>query len=286
MTTHAVNSILARCLLEAEFLARLGSDRPAALGGYALDGGTRDELLAMDIAPVRKLAGFIVKVQNNHLWGPMPDTRALLKYYGVELQTFLGYQRTHHKLRAAGAPQRVKVTAFMRYLGARIRAGAFADCPGLPEVFLHERCLWEVGDGFSGAGRPGAGPDGDPPAGPRGPDGPECLRPAVRGALRVGRYRIDPFEVDRLLAEGRFAPGALAPSPCVLGYWRGPLEDRTRLLRLDTWSAAMLQLADGRRTVATITEELRGPGRAGVRTEDVGGFFEGAARLGVVRLAP
>jgi len=110
MTTDVVNTIVARCLLEPGYLERFERDPRAEVAHLDLDESARHELSSLDCRRVRRFGGFISKVQHNDLWDSFPYTRALLKLYGAELDTFAAYRGQHLELVRAGRPSRERRT--------------------------------------------------------------------------------------------------------------------------------------------------------------------------------
>src|SRR6266550_4698035 len=114
MTTDVVNTIVARCLLEPYYLERFERDPRAEVAHLELDEPLRQELSSLDCQRVRRFGGFISKVQHNDLWDQFPYTRALLKFYGAELDTFAAYRGQHLSLGRAGRPSReTKIRSFL-----------------------------------------------------------------------------------------------------------------------------------------------------------------------------
>lgn len=273
--TAAVESVLARCLLDADFLRAVGSDPAAALAGYDLDERTRRELVSLDVAKVRNFAGFVTKVQHNYLWDPMPFTRALLKHHGVEIELFAEYHARHLELRAQGASRAAKIDSFLDFVAAWVRADAH---PGLREVLLHERIQWEL-ESLDAA------PGPKPTSSPGRPLPPFCeLVPRVRGPVRIARFELSPFEIVDQLSNGRFDPTSLSAWSGTLAYWADPASERMRILEVDDLTAALVSEADGRRSVRGVVSRVGGRPADDELVDRVRPVFEGAVDVGLLAL--
>lgn len=278
--THApVDSIIARCLLDAEFLARLASDPGAALAAYDLDEHARRDFESLDVGSVRSFAGFVTKVQHNDLWEWFPGTRSLLKSYGIEIETFAAYHPHHLRLRARRAPRDEKIAAFLDFLEARLAAAPPARYRGLRDLLVHERLQWEVRQEVAAAGV-GMVENGSGGRGGRF----DRLVPTVRGALRVGVFEISPFAIVTQLAASRFDPSELEVRPHCLVYWADPEAGELRVLEVDDLTAALVEEVDGCRSVGAVVR--RATRRLGLEAlpSRFRPVFEAAAARGLIEL--
>jgi hypothetical protein len=250
MSNAAVTSVIARCLLDATFLEHMAADPRAALSECALDERTRFALETLDIAQVRRFAGFIVKVQHSFLWESFPWTVKLLQAYGIELEVFASYLAQHQRLRRSpGLSRREKLAAFAAFLRGLLNEGPGTRWAALLDVLTHEQAEWEIRTAL--ADEPAERPQ---PCAPLAPDSREFLRqvPVVRGALRIARFSYDPCEIIALLAAGAPIPDRLAPQPCCLAYWGDVATQELRVLELDALSAVLLAQVNGRRSLRTV----------------------------------
>jgi hypothetical protein len=270
--TAAVESVLARCLLDADFLGAVSSDPAAALAGYDLDERTRGDLEALDFSKVRKFAGFITKVQHNYLWDPMPFTRALLKHHGVEIELFAAYHARHLELREEGASRPAKISSFLEFAQAFVTE---RDYPGLREILLHERIRWEL----ESLPPTGTVPDARVDPGPLGK-----LVPHARGRVRVARFELSPLAIEQQLASGRFEPSELSAGKRDLAYWSDPGSEQLRILEIDELTAALVSEVDGKRSVRAVVARVAGRAADDETAERVRPVFEGLADAGLLAL--
>jgi hypothetical protein len=278
VTPAAGDSIIARCLLDPEFLSRVSSDPATALAAYPLDERTRRDFEAFDFGSVRSFAGFITKVQHNDLWESIPGTRSVLKYYGVEIETFAAYHPHHLRLRARRITRDEKVAAFLDFLEARLAREPSRRYPGLRDILVHERLQWEIRTALT-AGVDGVGEASDGRGGRF-----ERLVPVIRGALRVGSFEISPSAIASQLAAGRFEPSELRARRHCLAYWGDPEARELHVLEVDELTAVLLAEVDGCRSAGAVVRRVArrlGVDAVSSRFQPV---FESAAAHGLLEL--
>jgi hypothetical protein len=283
-----VNAILARCLMDADFLDGVRRDPEKHLRQYDLAAETRLEFLQLDWTRLYNFAGFVTKVQHNQLWQTMPYTRALLKYYRIEIEIFAAYRRTHLRLRAA---TRVnpddKIRSFIEFIDSYLASHNPDAFPGLRDIVCHERILWESELILN---RPEHDPDNGQPTKVSftslEPVELGIVVPIVRGALNVRRYRYDPALIVARLNQGSFAQDAIPRRVRWLGYWADPAAGRLRVLELDRLSSAVLSLVDGRRSVRAIAKRLEGAAAKEVRARQVCAVLDVAEAQRVISVVP
>jgi hypothetical protein len=242
-----VDTILARCLLDPEFLRRVSNDPGGVLAAYDLDERARRDFESFDFGSVRNFAGFITKIQHNDLWESLPGTRSLLKHYEIEIETFTAYHPLHAGLRARRVPRDEKIAAFLDFLQARLAAKPHERYPGLRDVLVHERLTWEIRTRLSKEGDEGRTNGAASRSGRF-----DRLVPAVRGVARVGSFEFSPFAIAEQLAQGRFEPSGLSAKPHSLVYWGDPVSQQLRVFEVDEVTAAILREVDGRRSVGAV----------------------------------
>lgn len=239
MTTATVNTVLARCIVDPEFLALLSSDRDAALRGYDIDAKTRDDFAALDVRRLIGLAAVVTKVQNNGLWQWIPYTRALTGRYGLEQEIFAAFHRDHQALRAGPRTRDEQTLRFFDFLRRALEEWIPEETPALRDVFLHERLLWEirtvVASGATARTRERA--------------------PAPNGVLRTAFFASSPHETIAALREERFTPDNVRPAPQWLVYSADIAAQTMRTLEVDDETAHLLALADGTRSITAIARE-------------------------------
>jgi len=228
MSTGTVNTLIARCMVDPEFLALLSSDRDAALRGYDLDDRTRSDFAALDIRRVIGLAAVITKVQNNGLWQWIPNTRALTVRYGLEQEIFAAFHREHQALRAGPRTRDEQTRRFFDFLGHALAEWIPEETPGLRDVFQHERLLWELRT---------------------------SLAAGVASALRVGFFSSSPHETIAAIREERFIPANVRSAPQWLVYHADVNVQTVRTLEVDEVTGRVLALAGGTRSIAAIARE-------------------------------
>jgi hypothetical protein len=239
-----ITSIIARSLVEPRFLAALMRDPATGLEGYSLDESTRSDCLALDWSRVRRFAGFITKVQHNDLWPTMPYTRALLKFYRLEIEVFTEYRERYIDARAAGPVSSSDKAHLLQAFIETYLAQLPRRAPGLLDVVRHERIRWDCESVFKPVREPASPP---PPA-----PATDAAVPSIAGRLVIGQFEYDVDPILEGLSLGTFDPSNLVPRPRWLGYWADPAEARLRILELNELSARALSLVDGIRTSAEI----------------------------------
>jgi hypothetical protein len=274
-----VDSILARCMLDAEFLGAVSADPEGALEGYDLDERSRVDFARLDFGRVRQFAGFVTKVQHNHLWESIPFTRALLKHYGLEIEAFAAYHGTHLRLRAEGASRQEKNDSFLDFLD---RYAADMAKPGLRDILRHERLELEVRQ--AAAALDGAEPAVSSDARSAGPFG--LAVPAVRGVLRLGRFEVSPLAIASSFVDGTFGEELLDKRPHCLAYWAEPGSGKLRILEVDELTGALLEEVDGHRSVRTVVRRALRAVSAAASVAELRPIFEAAAERGLLRLGP
>jgi hypothetical protein len=257
-STSTVNSILARCFVEPSFLDRMASDVEGVLRGYDLDKQALADFLDLDVRQVRKIAGFITKVKNGHFRTKLPSTTALLEYYAKEIEVFADFNAIQRERGlTSDASKQARLSLFIQFLADRIEDGRFDGELGLREVFLHERLQWQAALGFGE--KLDAVSDSSLPGGflPASSDDLGDVIPIIQGSLFVGRFDLDPFAIDSILAQGQFSRDAIPPCSRIIAYWGDPADHRIRFLDLDESTAVLIDHVDGKRTVGSISTEAQ-----------------------------
>jgi hypothetical protein len=268
-----VNAILARCLVDPEYLEALAQDPAGRVAHLGLDDATRAELAGLDWSRVRAFGGFITKVQHNDLWPVLPYTRALLKAHRREIAVFTAYRPTYLRLRAAGARQEAKIHSFLSFLA---ESPEVAACPGLLDVAHHEYTRW-LAEGTRARSRETADPGYGLAMTGEAARSTARLVPFVRGWLLTVSFAVDPEATIAAINRGTPLDGG-APAARWLGYWIRPTEDRIRLLELDATTVRVLDAVDGSRDVASVAR------RSGARIRIVRDVLSAAQAQGVVGL--
>jgi len=264
------NSFVARCLCDPPYLARLLQTE----AGNSLDVNDRSAILHR----LHQLAGFIAKVQNHDIIALIPQTSALLRRSGHELQAFTAYSPIHQKLRAVKKlPKSKKAVIFLSFLAKYIRGLPHETCVGLGDVLTHERLLWHVGM------RAAAFAEGrEFPASNLG----DQQTPRIVGFVKVGSYTYNPIEVCEMLAADRPGEWRILPAPCSIAYWADPTTQSVRLFRIGRTAAEILNAIDGRRGVAEVLTMAVRRGGHDYEDDEAGEFFQFAHQTALVTGLP
>jgi hypothetical protein len=279
MNTGTVEGLLARLILEPSFLERVRADRQSALAGYAPEAGIAEALDSENLEKIQRFAGFIGKVQHNHLWDWFPATRSLLIYYKIELDLFTRYrtvQATPEWQRASRGERIGKLLDFI----ADYAAGNY---PGLGDVVRHERAIWQTASETRSVKKPVA-----KPAHNQLRNVPwsvfQRMRPALEG-IHILSFRFDPTRLTAHILAGEFAGKTPKGPRTTLAYVRGR-SGEVRTLRTDDMSVYILGQVDGLRSVRSVIGRVRRDAFAGPRPSAFREFFEGAAEAGFIRMNP
>jgi hypothetical protein len=280
--TTSVESLIARCLLDAAFLRDARADPARALAERNLGPEALPVLAAIDLSRVRQFAGFITKVQHNHLWESMPYTRSLMKHYGAEIEIFATFHGRHLDLRASHAPRTERLDAFGDFVDAY--AAARDDVPGLRDILRHERIQMELRaqmSSMSGAVDPLT--TSAPDAAGR-PTRYASLVPAVLGALRVASFEHDPLAIAAAVSRGDLPDGVLSAPPNTLAYAARPAARQLRVLEIDALTAALLVQVNGRRSIRAIAARVTGRAAPAVPVSRLRPIFDAARDAGLITL--
>lgn len=284
MNSAVINSIIARCILDSTFLEQLAQNPDTALSGYGLDSRTYSDFLAADIARIRSFAAFIAKVQHNHLYEMFPNTRALLKYYGLELRVFTEYLAIHQQNRTGRRLSRDQgIAVFLEFLRDYISNLADSECPGLPDVLSHEQAIWEIKRFLANKERLQPSRPGSESVSLESDRLVDSV-PSVNGIARPVAYRYDPFEIMSALQQKRFDAQQVSISGNIMCYWGSAETHQIRAFAIDPAVAALLALVDGDRSVAAIVGRLTDEIGSDVPLASVLPFFESAVQQGLLIL--
>ena len=235
-----IHRVLARCIVDADFLQRVQMDAASTLLPYGLDD---DAVLDFQsLAPrIAQYAGLITNIQNNGLWQYIPATRLLLKRYGLDLKAFIAFRSQHQLNRMRNGAQRDAVTeTFFAFLQDLLDCDPTFARPLLKLVFAHEHTVWNMERMKQPAAMlpiPRASIE-------------NSLVPVIHGALWITHYEADPIVTIERIRAGM--PDATGPEPTTIGYWRDPNGNTLRIIGLTPSAAALLANVDGRSSVDTL----------------------------------
>lgn len=256
MSNSTVNEILARCVVSPAFLEQLATNPAEALAGYTLDARTYSDFLALDVRRLRHFAGVVTKVQNNGLWQWLPDTRAVLVHYGLDLDVFVAYRELHQAHRAQRKASRNEQTRqFITFLREYLHARGYESSPGLRDILAHESFTWEIRAALEEAGPSGESPS-IPDVSSLDASRFRSLVPRIQGVLRLAHFTYDASEISSLLAARTFGAARLTHRPRWLGYWGHAGTQELRILEMDESLVKLLKEVDGQRTVRTLIQRV------------------------------
>jgi hypothetical protein len=242
-SARRVHAVLAAIMADPALLERWRRD-PASLSETGL------EPADLDLEKIRRFAGLVTKVRQNDLRLELPNTFKLLDIAGLSIELFAAYAKPAADLRTAGRkskPDRIRalVEFLDDWLNRSDRAQALAW-----DMIRHETAILAL----------------------RQEGAPECtLRPSRRRlsgkSIPFHRGRVihhamscHPAELETALAAGAKGLAGLRPTPCHIAYCRDGSSTRIHVIEIDELGAVLLDLSDGRRSVAVMTAQLRGAG--------------------------
>jgi hypothetical protein len=249
MSSVKVESILARCMLDPEFLDLLERDPQSALIDYALDPLVLSEFSRLDWKRVRGFSGMAAKVQNNGLWQHFFYSRTLLAYFKLDHALFIAYNSQHLENRRKTLSRDEQAACFLKFLKKHI--DSLSDSyPGLCAIVQHEQWAWEIAKTMLGHD----GPNSNLSTFKVRPTDRELLNSAmaINGVIRVGEFMHDPLDVMAMLERGQFDCKALAEGRMWRCYWGRPASRELHILESDAHSARFLEALDGRRSTKDI----------------------------------
>lgn len=278
-------SIVARCLVDPAFLTAMQADPEHALGDYMLDPATREEMGRLDVKRVRLFAGFICKVQHNHLWQWFPATRALMAFFGIELEVFSRFRLVQCSPKWKTITRNDRIRAFAGFAASVVPELLLENrlCPGLVEAIEHELMVWEVSLQLSEAPvDPGlsASTVSTLPWAEA-----QRLVPRVRRPHRIRSYGIDPAKLVATVVAGSFDGCLPQRSNETLLYWAAPKENRVDVLNIDPVAAHLLGQCDGRRSVRAVIRRLRHLGLDGIPPKAIWSLLVAALEQGLLCLS-
>jgi len=274
-SNRAVAAVLARCLLEPEFQQAVSGDPRTALKKYRLSEDARSSFDRFEFEKLKSFGGLITQTQHNFLWETFPNSRSLMKHYGIEVSVFGSYrQRTQLSTELS---RQAKIVKFTDYLREFLLAGPNGQrCTGLLEMLLDERIRWELQELAKRSPRRKS----------RQPrltaDSRELDRliPEFPKNVRSAEYRFDPLRLSAALQRRAFEPAHLNARVTRLIYRVDLATGQLSVFRATATAWKLFQLIDGRRSVAAI---LRASTLNFPRSE-LRRYFESAYFAGLIKL--
>jgi hypothetical protein len=276
MSLSHIQSVVARCLMDPDFLDSLRSNPRAALKSYELDPHAVSQIVAADLNKIRWFAGFISKIQHNHLWQLFPATRALLAYYKIELDVFAAYRGIQLSPEVRQSDRDGRIAHFLEFVKDY---GSRKGFPALRVAAIHEQNLWELGK-IAYQKRHLA-----PIHSLSSLSWSDLLRliPRPNPTLRVISFPSDPGKLVECICAGHFQGKLPRRSVHWIAYVKDPRTARVRFLELNVFSTLMLSRMDGRHTIKSIMvglgKDLREVPQAGLTN-----FIRLSQECGVISL--
>lgn len=244
MKAALVHSLLAAGLVKPNLLRTWG-DAPAAL--------SRSDLPSepFDLQALRQFAGLAFKVRHNPLRGPYANTFRLLSLCGLEITLFSDYACACAEQGLALAAQNEERARLLVQFIDQWHNPALPAHALLRDMARHEQAVSELerADAVAGA------PQGQAAA--PGPDSKLC----PRGAMRLQESRYHPLAILAAMRVPTPDFSTLNTGSHLLAYWRAPASPSVQLVELDAFGFALLQYADGSRSLRELGA-LLGIGRA------------------------
>ncbi len=256
MDADLVHLLVARCLIEADFLSdEAGAACGAALGAIGL------ERLAL-------LRGFITKVKHNSLRSVLPCTFRLLAVLGEELVFFRDYAPVYLAVRQDGPlPVERQLELLERHIRKHFDDSRAPTGEAIIDMLTHEATVWRI--------RSRTMPS----------QGRAAKRGAVawRGILEMRQYRADVLAACAALSDRTFDRDRnLIQRPHTLAYWRAGDAGGVDIFEIDDITRVLFSLVDGRRGLRQIAAALSTIDLGEFAWSDIRDFFAEAAQRGFV----
>ena len=237
MTSSAVNSIIARCITDAQFLEQLHNSPLGTLSKYQLSSKEHNDFLNLDLDSLGDYVGLITKVQNNGLWQWFRYTRNIMDYYELDLDIFREFSHIHQYGRARKQNRDTQTRNFVShvkdYLGVR-DADAF---PGLSDVLQYEYLMWKTRVKLDSIGEHqihrahNCIPDEEIRSSPRF---------QINGVIYIDSFQFEWKHITQLLQQSDFTPKKLQRAERIVGFWGDARTMQLRMLELEPDVALLL----------------------------------------------
>ncbi|KJS53981.1 hypothetical protein VM98_22080 [Streptomyces rubellomurinus subsp. indigoferus] len=213
-------------------------------GGRGETGRGAEIIDAIDLAALRRFAGFVTMVRQNPLRRVLPLTLRALAVADLEIEVFADYATHFTRLsRGGGLDLRQQLTAFAEFLDGWVTAddpvhAVIRDALG-NEVTV-ERLRHAEGMPFTA------------PSAPH----PDAV-PQLTGAQVIRTARHHPSTLVELIESGRFVTGTHPgrDDPTLL-YWRDEATHQVRVTEVTPLAAHLLAMVDGHATVEDLARRL------------------------------
>ncbi len=199
---------------------------------------------------LRRFAGFVTKVQNNHLWEELPYTRALLRILGIEHDVFSVFHRQHFALKANRNISRDDRTChFLEFLTKWIRGFPEPNRIFLQTTVKYETILFRMRRSKQQAttlyeSRFASKPRTKAMA--------HTLM--LNGQLQIGYFRDDPVIVLESIVANRLPPVDRKPSARHYAFWQ--IEGEPITFRIKPFIASLLKRIDGETTAEELIHSI------------------------------
>src|SRR5262245_21728495 len=266
MDQDHIQSILARFLMDPAFIESVRANPQEALSEYRLNPSLCTQIGNADLDRIRRFSGFICKVQHNHLWDWFSGTRAMLNYYGIELDVFTRYRPIQllRKTRMSDANGRIR--RFLEFLREHATKQNF---PGLLQVLEHEWAIWEVQ--AAAAARNAARSKVRRANVSSHSSKFRNLYVSLKGVLAIRSFNFDPAIVVNRVRSGEFDGSLPDHRECTFVYLGDAEAGTLRILEIAPLAAIIISEVDGRRRVGSVIDATR---RRGLATLPARAFHE------------
>jgi hypothetical protein len=297
MSVKDINSVLARCLVDAKFFHDLQKHPEDTLTSSGLGRVERAAFREMDLAALRQFVGFVIKVQNNHLYSSFPITRKLLSYYGLDHEVFLGFHSHHQQLRSrSGTSRAIKTKAFMTYFQDYLTQLSGIEFLVLSNCFTNESLLLKVQQAWEKLQNDRIGEGTTPLATPSlTVDEIKLYSHAqflqfvvnVNPSFHQHEFSLDPNILTEITQRScADIISQLSFEAHWLGYWIPYTENGYRQLKLTPLTSALVDAGCSGRTVKEIIESLEETLGESLDQQSVVSFWRSALQAGLVTLHP
>jgi hypothetical protein len=271
-SNEIIMSVLARCVVEPDFLALILRDPEAALASYPCSPDLQQELLGHDYGSVQQFAGFVTKVKNNPTWPHFPHTRIALIRHGLEADFFVGYSSDHTLLRQSDnrAPH-ARIDHFYDHLKVFLEVSPSTAAPQCLALLEHEYTLYIL---------KAEAPSPESSTGSRFKE--QMLSdhavPVLTNQARLIHLEYPPLDLARRTEAGN-SLDSVQPGECWLLYRRRG--DQIQVTRQEGLAVLAISAINGQRTFAEIFELLVKAVGMQLDQADLRPFFEELFRAGV-----
>lgn len=280
MTDGVVETIIARCLIDHDFIDTLRRNPEKVFNEYRLEPEVRREIESIDIEKIRQFSGFIGKIQHNYLWEFFSGTRLLLRYYNIESDVFVAYRKPQLSLLKTSS-RTEKIRSFVNFLKTYLSCnqGLVNSCRGLLEVLQHEEIVWKL----------------------------TCIEPQIidevnilpktidwktlqsaivriNGEMFIQSYDFNPGVIISQVKEHAFNGVLPKKKSRLFTYWKASNSKDIHLLNLDKFSVHILSKINNKRSIRAVIDNARRSGLQNIMPLAFRDFFEQVSNARIIYL--